>query len=164
VLVLCCIIREVQFTDEHNTLTSVSNLALVLRAQGKYDEAEKPNRRALEGSEKELGKLHPDTLTSVGNPASVLQDQGKYDEAERLNRRALEGREKELGEQHPDTLTSVYCLAYLLQKQRRYEGASELSTRELATAISRSSDLSTQPRLLASTIMQACNTRWNMND
>jgi len=35
---------------EHpDTLTSVNNLALVLRDQGKYEEAEKINRRALEG-------------------------------------------------------------------------------------------------------------------
>ena len=48
-----------------DTLTSVSNLALVLRYQEKYDEAEKLNRQALEGREKELGVQHPDTLTSA---------------------------------------------------------------------------------------------------
>ena len=70
--------------------------------QGNYDEAEKLNRQALEGREKELGVQHPDTLTSVSNLADVLQDQRKYDEAEKLkSRRALEGREKELGAHHP---------------------------------------------------------------
>jgi tetratricopeptide (TPR) repeat protein len=111
---------------------SVKNWALVLNkaawymqaALGKYDEAEKLNRRALEWCEKELGGQHPDTLISVSNLASVLQYQGKYDDAEKLNRRALEGREKELGNQHPDTLTSVYNLAYLLHKRKRYEEAS----------------------------------------
>ena len=38
-----------------NTLTGVSNLVLVVEYQGKYDEAENLNRRALEGWEKELG-------------------------------------------------------------------------------------------------------------
>ena len=55
------------------------------------------NRRALEGSEKALGKEHPDTLTSVSNLALVLSSQGKYEAAEEMNRRALEGYEKALG-------------------------------------------------------------------
>jgi Tfp pilus assembly protein PilF len=38
-----------------DTLRSVSNLAAVLQYQGKYDKAEKLNRRALEGRKKELG-------------------------------------------------------------------------------------------------------------
>jgi hypothetical protein len=37
-------------------LISVGNLALMLRGQGKYEKAEKMNRRALEGRE----KAHPD--------------------------------------------------------------------------------------------------------
>jgi hypothetical protein len=63
--------------------------------------AEKLNRRALAGREKELGEQHPDTLASVNNLAGVLQDQGMYEDAEKLSRRALAGREKELGELHP---------------------------------------------------------------
>ncbi|KAF1972360.1 hypothetical protein BU23DRAFT_375359, partial [Bimuria novae-zelandiae CBS 107.79] len=59
-------------------------LASVLQDQGKYDEAEKLNRRALEGREKELGVQHPHALTSVSNLALVLQEQGKYKEAEKL--------------------------------------------------------------------------------
>ena len=37
-----------------DTLQSVNNLTVVLRAQGKYDETEQLHRRALEGSQKEL--------------------------------------------------------------------------------------------------------------
>ena len=61
----------------------------MLQYQGKYEEAEQMNRRALEGYEKVLGREHPDTLTSVNNLASVLRYQGKYEEAEQMNRRAL---------------------------------------------------------------------------
>ena len=118
--------------EHSSTLTSVSNLALVLQDQGKYEEAETMNRRALDGSEKALGKEHPSTLTSVSNLASVLQDQGKYEEAEMMNRRALDGREKALGKEHPSTLTSVYCLAYLLHQQQRYVIAEPLYERALA--------------------------------
>ncbi|RAO73452.1 uncharacterized protein BHQ10_009464 [Talaromyces amestolkiae] len=113
------------------TLTSVSNLALVLQYQGKYDEAEKLNQRALEGSEKELGVQHPDTVTSVNNLAIVLQYQGKYNEAEKLYQRALKGCEKELGKKHPDTLTSVSNLAMVLRFQGRYDEAEKLNRQAL---------------------------------
>jgi tetratricopeptide (TPR) repeat protein len=124
--------REKELGVSHlDTLTSVSNLALVLQDQGKYNKAEKLSRRALEGWEKELGVSHLDTLTSVSNLALVLQDQGKYNKAEKLSRRALEGREKELGVSHPHTLTSVSNLAAVLQSQGKYEEAEKLSRQAL---------------------------------
>ena len=61
----------------------MSNLALVLQYQGKYEAAETMNRRALEGREKVLGKEYPDTLTSVSNLALVLRHQGKYEVLEK---------------------------------------------------------------------------------
>jgi tetratricopeptide (TPR) repeat protein len=79
--------------NDRLALISVNNIASVLQGQGKYDEAEKLSRRALEGYKKELGNQPYSTPTSVGNLAGVLRRQGKYDEAEKLNRPALEGRE-----------------------------------------------------------------------
>ncbi|KAL8635912.1 MAG: hypothetical protein Q9228_006642 [Teloschistes exilis] len=117
--------------EQPNTLTSVSNLALVLQYQGKYDEAEQINRRPLDGREKVLGKEHPNTLTSVSNLALMLQHQGKYDEAEHINRRALDGREKVLGKEHPDTLMSVSNLALMLQHQGKYDEAEQMNRRAL---------------------------------
>jgi tetratricopeptide (TPR) repeat protein len=126
------IVRERELGANHpDTLTSISNLASVLRRQGRYEEAESMNRRALKGYEKELGANHPDTLTSVGNLALVLQRQGRYEKAESMNRRALEGREKELGANHPDTLISVGNLASMLQHQGRYEKAESMNRRAL---------------------------------
>ncbi|KXJ84605.1 P-loop containing nucleoside triphosphate hydrolase protein, partial [Microdochium bolleyi] len=63
--------------EDSHTLSSVSILALVLQYQGKYEEAEMMNRRALDGREKALGK------------------------------EALDGYEKALGKEHPSTLTSI---------------------------------------------------------
>ena len=65
--------REKALRFKHpNTLTSVSNLRLVLERQGKYNKAEVIERRALEGQEKALRFEHPNTLTSVSNLRLVL--------------------------------------------------------------------------------------------
>jgi tetratricopeptide (TPR) repeat protein len=65
-------------------------LTLVLRHQGKYEQAAEINQRALTRREKALGVDHPDTLISVNNLALALRYQGKYEQAEETNRRALE--------------------------------------------------------------------------
>lgn len=80
--------------DRPDTLICVSNLATVIQIQGKYEQAEEINRRALVGYTKALGADQLDTLTCVGNLAMVLQDQKKYEEAEKMHRRALTGHQK----------------------------------------------------------------------
>ena len=52
--------------EHHSTLTSMDNLAGVLRDQGKYPEAEQIHREELEVRERVLGKEHPDTLPHAG--------------------------------------------------------------------------------------------------
>ena len=71
------------------------------------------NQRALERSEKALGKGHPDTLHSVSTLAVILRYQEKYQEAERLKQRALNGKEA-LGKDHPNTPVIVNNLALVL--------------------------------------------------
>ncbi|KAF2999044.1 hypothetical protein E8E15_000155 [Penicillium rubens] len=124
--------RENALGREHpDTLTSVSDLGLVLSSQGKYDEAEAMHRRALEARENALGREHPDTLTSVSNLGDVLSSQGVYEEAEAMHRRALEARENVLGREHPDTLTSVSDLGNVLSSQGVYEEAEAMHRRAL---------------------------------
>lgn len=61
--------------EEHPcTLSSVSNLGLVLLRQGKYEEAEAMHWRALQGMEKMLGVEHPNTLSSMANLALMYCD------------------------------------------------------------------------------------------
>ena len=71
--------------NDARTLNSVSDLARVLRLQGKYGQAEQLKRRALAERDKKLGENHPSTLTSVSNLAQVLRYQEKYEQAEQLN-------------------------------------------------------------------------------
>ena len=67
-----CWEREGAGKEYPDTLTSVSNLASVLQHQSKYEEAERINRRALDGYKKVLGEEHPHTLTRISNLALVL--------------------------------------------------------------------------------------------
>ena len=64
--------------DRHpSTLTSISNLGLLLQDQGKLDEAGVLYREALEAKRATLGDRHPSTLTSMNNLGSLLHDQGR---------------------------------------------------------------------------------------
>jgi tetratricopeptide (TPR) repeat protein len=97
--------REKMLGKEHpDTLTSVNNLASVLRDQGEYEEAEVMNRRALEGWEKVLWKEHPDTLRSVYCLASLLHKQKRYKTASELYQRASSSFRTILGPSHPITI------------------------------------------------------------
>ena len=68
--------------EEHpDTLASMNDLAVVLRHQGKYEDAEQMHRQTLDLMKKVLGADHPSTMASMYNLAIVLRQQGKYEEA-----------------------------------------------------------------------------------
>jgi tetratricopeptide (TPR) repeat protein len=120
--------------SEHPSLAlSLNNLALLLRAQGKYAEAEPLYRRALAIREKALDPEHPDVAASLSNLAMLLHSQGRYAEAEPLHRRALAIRERLLGPEHPDVAESLNNLAWLLHYKGKYAEAEPLYRRALVT-------------------------------
>ncbi|RKL04917.1 hypothetical protein BFJ70_g17166 [Fusarium oxysporum] len=119
--------REKVLGKEHpDTLSSMNNLALVLRKIGKYEEAEKMHRETLEAREKVLGKEHPSTLSSMNNLALVLGNMGEYEEAEKMHRETLELKEKVLGKEHPSTLSSMNNLALVLGNMGEYKEAEKM--------------------------------------
>ncbi|MBX3378402.1 MAG: serine/threonine protein kinase [Phycisphaeraceae bacterium] len=115
--------RRVLGEDHPDTLTSISNMGVLLQDQGKLDQAEPYYREALEKLRRVLGEEHPDTLTSINNMGSLLQSQGKLDQAEPYHREALEKRRRVLGEEHPDTLISISNMGFLLQSQGKLDQA-----------------------------------------
>jgi len=62
----------------------MNNLALVYKAQGRYDEAEPLFLDALEIRKRILGEEHPHTLNSMNNLAVLYRNQGRYEEARPL--------------------------------------------------------------------------------
>lgn len=105
---------------------SLNNLATLLRAMGRYEEAEPLFRQALEIDEATIGRQHPEYATRLNNLAGLLRDMGRYEEAEPLLRQALEIDEATIGRQHPDYATHLNNLASLLCNMDRYEEAEPL--------------------------------------
>ncbi|KAH8675241.1 hypothetical protein BX600DRAFT_431834 [Xylariales sp. PMI_506] len=83
--------------DHPDTLTSMDNLALTYRKQGRFEEAEQLNVQVLETRKTKFGVDHPDTLTSMNNLASTYRKQGRFEEAEQLNVQVLETSKTKLG-------------------------------------------------------------------
>lgn len=98
---------------DQDLATSLNNLALLYRSQGKYSEAEHLYIEALALTRKLLGEEHPDVAQSLNNLAALYHSQGRYSEAEPLYIQALDILERILGANHPDTVTMRENLAEL---------------------------------------------------
>ncbi len=126
-------------------MTSIANMGLLRKAQGKFAEAEVLFREAAEKNRRLRGEEHPETLISMMNLGGMLQTQGKFADAEAIFRDVLEKSRRVRGEGHPHTLTALSTLGNTIQaqgrtaeaepfhlealeKQRRYLGADHPTT------------------------------------
>jgi tetratricopeptide (TPR) repeat protein len=96
-----------------STLSTVHNLGLLYKNQGKMKEAEEMYLRALRGFEEAWGAKHTSTLDTVYGLGLLYADQGKMKEAEEMYLRALRGYEEAWGAEHTSTLDTVYGLGNL---------------------------------------------------
>ena len=149
-------IREKALGPDHpHVATSLNNLAVLYRNQGRYKEAEPPHQRALMIQEKALGPEHPDVAASLNNLAALYNLQGKYTEAEPPHQRALMIQEKALGPDHPDVAQSLNNLGLLYYTQGKYTEAEPLYQRALAIHGESPGDPTTPTSLPASTIWRS---------
>jgi tetratricopeptide (TPR) repeat protein len=119
--------------DEHpDTLISMNNLALTLRAQGDLSDARALQEQVLAVRLRLQGADHPDTLTSMNNLASTLRGQGDLSGARALQEQVLAVQRRVLGAEHPNTLTSMNNLALTLGDQGDLSGARALEEQVLA--------------------------------
>src|SRR5687767_14270061 len=74
--------REVQWRMEvdPNDASALHKLAVLYANQGKYGEAERLHKRALELREAALGPNHPDVADTLHHLGLVYWKQGRYDE------------------------------------------------------------------------------------
>ena len=81
-------LKEAEAFDDVRLATSLNNLALLYKAQGRYAEAEPLYQRALAIREKALGPEPPDVATSLENYADLLRKTGRVSEATKMETRA----------------------------------------------------------------------------
>jgi len=110
----------------------LSQQAIELYQQGKYNEAIPLQEKLLAIFKKILGENHSSTAAILNTLAQLYDFQGKYSEAEPLYKQALAIRKDQLGDNHPDTARSLNDLAGLYQHQGRYSEAEPLYKEALA--------------------------------
>jgi tetratricopeptide (TPR) repeat protein len=105
---------------------SLSNLATLYRAQGKYKQAEKVWHRVLEIQERAYGRDHPAYANSLQNLSVVLTETGRNSEALEYQTAAVDIFRRVYGDVHPDTATALNHLAAIYLKLARYGDAAPL--------------------------------------
>jgi tetratricopeptide (TPR) repeat protein/predicted Ser/Thr protein kinase len=108
------------------------NSAVLLRQEGKYEDALAQHRRALAIQERVLGPEHLDVATSLSNLSIVLVHQGKYEEALAQVQHALAIEEAALGATHPNLSLALHTIGSILGRQGKYQEALPYLQRALA--------------------------------
>ncbi|KAL8697682.1 MAG: hypothetical protein Q9224_002191 [Gallowayella concinna] len=131
---MCLALTEIRLGPRHPTVALLlSDLAIVVKNQDRYGEAEDYARKAFEMNQELLGPEHPQTLTSLNNLANIVGRLERYPEAESMLATVVAVYEKILGSSHHDTLSSKLNLANVLRDQRRLEEARTIQMEIVAT-------------------------------
>jgi hypothetical protein len=112
--------------DNSQTLESLHSSALLLAAQGKWDQAEPIARDLLERSQRLSGENRRPTLNAKRVLADALQRRGRLDEAEPLRRQVLEGYVNNFPNDDPETIDARLRLGQALLWQYRLPEAEPL--------------------------------------
>ena len=78
---------------------------------GRFDEAERMFRRALEVRRSQYGDNHADVATTLKHLSTVLAEKGRHDEALRLSREALDIQRRVLGPLNPEVALTLSRVA-----------------------------------------------------
>jgi serine/threonine-protein kinase len=122
-------VRETLPGVERNLLFSESYLADVLRARGRFPEAETLYLETLSRQREVCGSDDGDTLKTAGGLAELRVLEGDLEAAEALIGEILELQVRARGEGHPDTLQTLTCLARIRNEQGRFDEAIEVAQR-----------------------------------
>ena len=96
--------------------SDLNNLALLLTATNRLEEAEPLKRRVVGIIEKSYGPEHPNVAVALNNLGRLLQDTNRLEEAEPLYRRAVEITMKfahDTGHKDPHQQSRIGNYAYL---------------------------------------------------
>lgn len=107
-------IRLAHLGEDHpDTAHTEYELAGILHAQDKYDEAESLYSSALETRKRRFGERSIPVAQVLNDWAWLLKDRGRYEQAEPLYRQALELRRELLGERHPEVAETLNDLGHV---------------------------------------------------
>lgn len=123
--------REVLGDDHLKTLDSISSMGILLKNQGKGEEALVYAIEALEKSRRTLGSENHEIIMLIQNVGVILMELGKYDEALAHYTEALEISGRVLGPDQEQTLITMSNMGRLLAQQGRYDEALPLLTESL---------------------------------
>jgi tetratricopeptide (TPR) repeat protein len=104
----------------------LSGLAVVLRREGKLDEAEAIFREALQVDNRQGRTDDPDRVLPLSYLAALLMQQGRVAEAEPLQREALRIAQATLPPDHPELAFATTGMASVLQQTGKLEEAEQL--------------------------------------
>jgi len=118
--------ERVKGNEHTRTGTAMICLAMVYRAQDKYEEAIAKYEKVIEIYSKELGEEHEWIATTLNNLAAVYYVQGTYDEAIKLYEKAIKIDKRTIGKEHPDYAVHLNNLALVYDGQGKYDKAIRL--------------------------------------
>ena len=120
------IFEEKQSSDYADTLELKTNLAALLFASKRYQEAEKIAREVYNIQLEKLGETHDSTIYSQQTLAKALTFLSRLDEAQKLAEIALDNSIKYLGSKNPLTSGAYFTLAKTYEKQNKIQQALEI--------------------------------------
>ncbi len=103
--------------------TSLNNLALVQKAIGKYAEAERSYKKAIDAYKFLNKTYHPDYTNPVNNLGELYRTMGRIQDAANAFLEVIEIRKKLLGTDHPNYANALNNLALLESEVGYYEDA-----------------------------------------
>jgi serine/threonine-protein kinase len=124
-------IRERVGPGSAETASSLNNLALVMAATERRDEAVSLYRRALAIRRETLGPAHPTTTYSMTNLATMLTTMGRWERAEAAFEEALAMRREAFEAGHPAIASVIYQLGWLNARRGRWTDAERFYRRAL---------------------------------
>lgn len=110
-------------------LSTMTDLAAILWAQGRFTEAEDQETQAIQIATNVLSETDSNLLTLKSHLASTYVSQGRFEAAKNLFIEVLE--KNQLVEDHPETLIDTANLASVLRDQGNFKDAEKLETRVL---------------------------------
>jgi tetratricopeptide (TPR) repeat protein len=108
-----------------------SHEGVVLRNEGRPEEAVRRTREAVDKRAAALGTSHPRYAMALNNLAACLADQGRYTEDLEAMREAVSINARTLGEHHPDYALSLGSLAAAVGLSGRFAEARTIARQAL---------------------------------